>query len=234
MRYVWTDSAVLLRCGELSRHWIPRSRAMQDFPFRLQHPSGEPMWLERDMVLVGFRDDAPDADAVLRDLGLMAEQELEPVVRQGRDLQFGGQPLNRTDTRVWARTIDGTAFRASVFRDPSGIVEWVSPVYRVEAGGSRDYLTVLTHVLLIAFAQSDYVDALHQYALREAAEFSEDLGEYGYFRRQRPLEETSIELRPWLLREGNDLLRDARCDIMPMFVPLAFMPNDTYFGKQWN
>src|SRR4051794_14782739 len=21
---------------------------------------------------------------------------------------------------------------------------------------------------------------------------------------------------------------------MPMFVPLAFMPNDTYFGKQWN
>ena len=125
---------------------------MRDFPLRLQHSSGEVLSLERDRVLVGFASSnaAAEADQVLSELGLMAEEEVESyapstdpgVVRLVK-------PLNRTETRVWARTVDGTAFRASSFESPDRTIEWIAPVYRLEGQVHSEPFAVLAHVLLI-------------------------------------------------------------------------------------
>jgi hypothetical protein len=107
---------------------------MRDFPLRLQSSSGQILSLERDRVLVGFANPeaAAEADRVLADLGLMIEEEVEPY-RPDADRGIGPtKPLNRSATDVWARTVDGTAFRAGSFIPPEQIIEWVGPVYRLE------------------------------------------------------------------------------------------------------
>src|SRR5919199_4850463 len=122
---------------------------MQDFPFRLRQSSGEMMSLERDRVLVGFasEDAAAEADDLLSELGLVAEDEpdsYEPAAPGKRSMEV----LNRTDTRVWALTVDGTAFRAGSFEAPKeGAIEWVAPVYRLDLRGRSELLSVLPHVL---------------------------------------------------------------------------------------
>src|SRR5512133_2307021 len=107
---------------------------MRNFPLRLQSSSGQIMSLERDRILVGFANPeaAAEADRVLSDLGLMVEEDVEPY-RPDADRGIGPmKPLNHTTTRIWARTVDGTAFRVGSFIPPEQIIEWVGPVYRLE------------------------------------------------------------------------------------------------------
>jgi hypothetical protein len=219
---------------------------MRDFPLRLQHSSGEITSLERDRVLVGFAspEAAAEADRVLSELGLMAEEEVELYRRDADRGVRLMKPLNRTDTRVWARTVDGTAFRAGSFKPPEQIIEWIAPVYRLEAQEHSDPFAVLSHVLLIDVdpRQEDrFLDSLDQYNLQKDPELSNYLGEYGYFRVQRPLEETAIEVRSRVLEQGHEMIRDVQFETMPMFVPLAYVPNDTMYPAnstnglgQWN
>src|SRR4028118_738908 len=111
---------------------------MRDFPLRLQHSSGEVLSLERDRVLVGFASSnaAAEADHELPELRLTAGEQVaayppstDPgVVRLVK-------PLNRTETRVWARTVDGTAFRASSFESPDPTIEWIAPGDALEGQG---------------------------------------------------------------------------------------------------
>jgi subtilisin family serine protease len=94
----------------------------------------------------------------------------------------------------------------------------------------------LPHVLLIKFdtRHEGISELLERYGLKRDTKLSESLGEYGYFRIQHPLEESSIELRSRLLKESHEIVRDVRFEITPMFVPLTYIPNDEMYPYQWN
>ena len=215
---------------------------MRDFPLRRESSApGEVMSLERDRVLVGFAspEAAGEADRVLSGLGLMIEQEVEPH-RPDDDLSIRfRRPINHTDTRVWARTVDGTAFRAGSFKPPEQTIEWVAPVYRVEDRAHSEPFALLAHVLLIKFDTRQAGDAsglLARYGLQRDAKRSEYLLGYDYCRLQRPLEESSIELRSRILKDSHEMVRDIQFDTTPMFVPLDYVPNDRLYpipGPAW-
>jgi len=215
---------------------------MQDFPLQLQHPSGRVMLLERDRVLTELADPvvaAADARATaLTELGLVEETEAETFEAGATISARPMQVLNRTGTRVWARTADGTAFQASSIEPPkTPSVVSVSPVYRLELQGRSELLAVLSDTMLIYFTPEDQngvSEVLARYGLQDDTERSQYLGDFGYFRVQQPLEATAIELRARLLREEPSLVRDVRFEIMPVFRPTAYVPNDALYAHQWN
>ncbi|HET6659083.1 MAG TPA: S8 family serine peptidase [Rubrobacter sp.] len=182
---------------------------------------------------------AADARATtLTDLGLVEETEAETFEADATILPRPMQVLNRTDTRVWARTADGTAFQATSIEPPeTRSVRSVSPIYRLELQGRSELLAVLSDAMLIYFTPEDpdrVSEVLERYGLQEDTERSQYLGDFGYFRVQQPLEATAIELRPILLREEPNLVRNVRFEIMPMFRPTAYVPNDALYADQWN
>ena len=215
---------------------------MQEFPLQLQHPSGRVMSLERDRVLTELAEPvaaAADARATtLSELGLVEETEPETFEAGATIPARPMQVLNRTDTRVWARTADATAFRATSIEPPeTRSIRSVSPVYRLELQGRSELLAVLSDAMLIYFTPEDpntVSEVLERYGLQEDTERSQYLGDLSYFRVQQPLEATAIELRQRLLREEPSLVRNVRFEIMPMFKPTAYDPNDALYADQWN
>jgi subtilisin family serine protease len=210
---------------------------MQDFPLRLRHPGGQMMTLERDRLLVSFSgEQAPaDADSILDRLGLVPEPDTD--VREQEAL--GRRPLevlNRTETRSWARTAEGTAFRASRFERTEG-VDWVGPVYRVEMGGRTEFLAVLPHALVIHIDQqkeSEILKELSAFGLPEEDERSKLLPGLVYLVLRDPVETSALDLRMRLLEEKPAGVLEVHPELMPMYVPTAFVPNDPLFGSQWD
>ena len=220
---------------------------MHDFPQRMQHASGRWMTLVNDRVLVSLKGSAAaagehDRDNVLDALGLVPDHG---------DIHAGAAPrasrslhrMNETASRVWARSRDGAALSASALaaRADAGdqqAVEWIGPVYRFATASGDDYLCPLPQALLVAFdpmADEAAVKAfIRKYGLSEDAKRSAVLGKFRYFQVKDPKSASSLELIDRIRADGSGLVRDARFETMPMWVPTAYVPNDPLFGDQWN
>src|SRR3712207_1056230 len=124
---------------------------MRHLPHLLESSPGDVMEVRLGRVMVGYvrRDDPAAADGGLSGLGLMIEQQVEPYRPAADHAVRLRRPLNRTATRMWARTVDGTAFRAGSFRPPEQIIEWIAPIYRLESQVDAEPFAFLPHVLMI-------------------------------------------------------------------------------------
>jgi len=211
---------------------------MQDFPLRLRHPNGQIMDLERDRVLVSLSSEpeAADIGSVLDRLGLVPEEDTDIREQQAMGRRPTGV-LNRTRTRIWARTAEATANRASRFERTEGI-DWVAPVYRMDMQGRTEFLAVLPHVLLARLDpkqdHSATVKRLSEFGLQEDVERSKLLPGHTYLVLKDPIEASALEVRTRLLEEKPAGVLEVHLEMMPMFVPTAFIPNDPLYGTQWN
>jgi subtilisin family serine protease len=209
---------------------------VKDFPIRIRHHSGAIMELERDRVLVGFgkgpKASSQDRTKALEAIGLTAEDPVLPAAASNEPAEAA---VNHTDDRIWARTLDGSAFRPNRAAE-SDQLSWVAPVYRLPSAGRTELLSPLPHALLVRIKnqdrRSELEDRLRKRGLKADDARSKYLGDFTYFVVD-PTKTPAYELKDQILtEEGQDI--QVELELMPMHVPTAFTPNDPQYPAQWN
>jgi subtilisin family serine protease len=217
---------------------------MENYPFELRHGSGAVMTLDPTRLLLAFKEPTPheEVEARLREFDLVMEN-LQDTEREelARPFDF----VNHTDHRFWVRSltdqpIDQQRFDA-LYNKLADVLDWIGPVYRLgdakERGG---LLCPLPNVLLIKPVpqltepqQEELKKMLEGQGVLEVGEKSAYLGDYRYYTVSDTKERNAYHLQELLLQE-EELISEARFENMPMVVPIAAIPNDTFFPQQWS
>jgi hypothetical protein len=217
---------------------------MVSFPQRLRHGTGAYMDLDESRLLVATRDSMAldDLTERLKQARLMLEDAADD---QDRRRMFR---VNHTDTRFWVRSPDGEPLddsRQAAIREVFGaLLAWIGPVYRLaghaESQGRETLLCPLPNVLLVrerrragTTLMRTAAAAAREVRVTEDRERSKYL-EFRYLVIDDPAELNAYDLRERLLEGQSELIADIRFENMPMLVPTAVVPNDTFFGQQWN
>jgi subtilisin family serine protease len=212
---------------------------MRDFPQSLRHGTGTDVELDASRILLVFsrRPGRRDFEQSLTRHGLALEtpEAGTPAIL--------GEVINHTETHYWVHTTSGQAIddeacdRIEAALGPH--FAFVSPVYRVpNVSGHGGYFSPLANVLLIrlpqaAAGQPTYpIAAVERLGLSEVAAKSRYLGEYRYFVAANPRSEHVFRLREKLVADfpGAELQHEN----IPMVVPIAAVPNDPLFFRQWD
>jgi Subtilase family len=214
------------------------------FPKSLEHGSGVSMKLDPDHLLVAFKDDVETElmEPVLRRANAALERVPEPKTRRpARDRQ-PRQRVNHSPRHLWVRVRAATA-GAALERALQDRLAWIGPVYRLEGtSGLNGLLCPFPHVLLIRPAQTTeassrpeaFAQAMKRYNLREVPEKSRYLNGLRYFEVEDPRRQSSYEIRDAIVRREKNLVADVRFENMPMLDDYTLVPNDTFYGQQWN
>ena len=216
---------------------------MKNFPRELIHDSGVAMTLDPTRLLLAFkeRQSSNKIEPSLRSIGL----SLEGV--GGQDDAKSSRPMqviNHTEQRFWVRSASGGPLDDNILAaldqlsQPSAL-EWLGPVYQhPNIEGRVGMLCPLPHVLIVkptAEARNTggaFADLLATFGLKADAVRSKYLGEYLYCMVGDPRQSSAYELQPKLLEEKR-FVAEARFENMPMIVPTAVIPNDTFWAQQW-
>jgi hypothetical protein len=222
---------------------------MFDFPNELPIDKGQLLILEPSICLLGFSADVsmPELEGPLRQLGL------EVVRSEDGASRVKGGLVNHTRTRIWVRTVREAGvtaepgFTAEIFQAVRAAfgsrLQWIGPAYRLPKGIKEVIVCPLPNALVIRLKPGTGVPpqlggtggaGTPPPRLQEITARSAYLNGNHYFEILNPMDWDAITVRNLLLRQFGDTLTDVYFDKMPMDVPLAFIPNDTYFGSQWN
>jgi hypothetical protein len=221
---------------------------MFDFPTELPIDKGQLLILEPSISLLAFSENVsiPELDAPLRQLGL-------EVVQNPNASRVKGGLINHTRTRIWIRPLRQPAFTRDLYqaiRNAFGSrLQWIGPAYRLSRFTKEVIVCPLPHALVIQLKPQvgkaikplpDLNAGLAQIAgtpppqLQEITERSAYLNGNHYYEILNPMEWDAYTVRNLLFQQFGDILANIYFDKMPMDVPLAFTPNDTYFPGQWN
>jgi subtilisin family serine protease len=117
-----------------------------------------------------------------------------------------------------------------------GPVSWIAPVYEFRQADFADYLAILPHRILIEMnaksGPEDLKELRAKYGLGETREGIRSVGKFLYCSLRDPEKLDAIRLREKL--EEDPRVQSVELETVPMFVPTAFVPNDTLFPDQWN
>ena len=213
---------------------------MKDFPTELVHGSGVRMNLRPSRLLLSFAEptDRARVEDFAKDLGFELEGARDdPREKRGRFFEI----VNHTDRRFWIDLPDDRPIEDDLYdKLTDGLgdrLEWAGPVYRLPGvDGRGGLLCPVPNVILIRGKRDDprlrdAEDLLERYGAREIGEKSAYLGDFRYFELEVSRERNAYLLRDLLRRTG---VTDARFENMPMLVPAAVVPNDTFFPQQWS
>lgn len=217
---------------------------MRYFPRELRHGSGAMMTLDPTRLLLAFKE-AMAIEKVteqLKELRLVLE-DAQDTEREKRSRPF--DVVNHTDRRFWIRSQTGQAIDQERFEGIQNklaeALDWVGPVYRLaDVSGRGGLLCPLPNVLLLRPApqlsekhQKELEKMLKSYGGREVREKSTYLGEYRYYALSDTKERNAYRLLEVLLKE-RALVSEVHFENMPMVVPIALSPDDTFFPQQWS
>jgi subtilisin family serine protease len=217
---------------------------MRNFPLELRHGSGALMRLDPTRLLLAFREPIlrEDLEGRLREFGIV----LEAAPDTGQDERANPfEEVNHTERRFWVRSLASRAIEQERYEALRGSfgdsLEWVGPVYRLaDTPGRGGLLCPLPNVLLVRPAQQlddaqqkELTKILRGQGLREVREKSAYLGEFRYFEAADTEERNAYQVQAALMQAGG-LIREVHFENMPMVVPIAAIPNDTFFGQQWS
>jgi hypothetical protein len=202
---------------------------MKDFPTSYRHGSGAEVHLDPTRLLLIFS--RPPARREFE--AHLAEQGLVIETKEPGTPDRPGEEINNTDTHFWVRTAAGTA----IDDDACGRIETglgrhflcVSPVYRAHGvAGTGGYFSPLANVLLVNRPAYE----VEPFGLKEMVEKSRYLGGYHYYTVMNPRERHAFRLRDAL----NAAVPGAAVEFetMPRERPLAAVPNDPLFVRQWD
>jgi len=208
---------------------------MSNFPKRLMGARQRALVLDESRVLVEFEKDTSLKD--VEALATAAKLELESI--QGS--RHPWRRINHTKRRFWLRAVDGRPIDLEMLRKLTGAnelgVTWLGPVYRSEEGqGPEDRLCPLPHVLLITrnARLTDRQDELMKgLGFSEVDERSKYLSRHRYFKLQSSKQQNVYPIKERLERE-REIVGDVLFETMPMVKPLAAIPNDTHWARQWD
>jgi subtilisin family serine protease len=164
-------------------------------------------------------------------------------IRNERNSLMG--PINHTDKRFWIHTRNHEIINNDSFNEIKEIfgneIDWVGPVYhRPEAFGLEGRICPLPNILLIKFTNSienldkNFIESLHSIGLRELPELSKYLGDHHEYIIEDVLENNNAyQIKEKLERDG-EFIEEILFESMPLIVPIAMIPNDSFFTQQWN
>lgn len=206
---------------------------MDGFPTNIVHSSGVQLRLERDRVVVTTEPTATANADPLSALGLVPEREARTARATGAT--DPKRVLNERSGRVWARSEDGSAVAAPQLAasPPDGLTS-IGPVYTGDFGGEQVSIGVRTDVLIVTptAGRAEAEAHLEGLGLKIDDERTKYLGNELWCEVDDPLEASSLDL----LSEVADspAIAEARFEMIPMYRPHAFQPNDPLSGHQWN
>lgn len=203
---------------------------MPNFPRELAIEKNRTLLLEPSILLLCFSEkvNRERLTASLKKLNL--EVVDNPGVTHAK-----GPLINNTNTRIWVRTVDGSAVTADQYGALAKLssLEWIGPAYQVPGTRQSDIVCVLPHALIVEFRAG--VPSVEMGAgLQEVAQRSAMLNGRHYFEVSNPMQQNALVLKDVLLKQFGDQVAAIYFDRMPMISPLAFTPNDTYYTQQWN
>jgi subtilisin family serine protease len=207
---------------------------MKRFPRVLTAPNKRESVLDESRILVAFRK-AVDPKEVHRLIkGLKIAVETAP--RQESTKHW--VQVNNTGERYWLKTTDGRAITDEEFdrleKVFESVLDWIGPVYQTASDESaEDYYCAVPNVLLVRKGKTGE---------REIAWFLEELGlvvdenkskyltAFYYFIIPDVKRANAFEVRERLQGQSGEV----KFENMPMYKPLATIPNDTFWANQWN
>jgi subtilisin family serine protease len=217
---------------------------VKNFPIELRHGSGAAMRLDPSRLLLAFKEATgrEEVGGLITDFGLVLE-DAPDTEHEKRAHPF--DVVNHTDRRFWARSQTGEPVdqeRFEALQDKlADTLDWIGPVYRIGGvPGRGGLLCPLPNVLLIRLVpqldekqQKALEKILRSYETREIREKSAYLGDYHYYAVPAAKELNAYRLQE-LLSDQKELISQVSLENMPMIVPIAAIPNDTFFPQQWS
>lgn len=221
---------------------------MTIFPETLNHPSGATAFLSPVRLLLAFKKvfEKEELKPVLKDLGFALEETSD--VQRRKETKRPMFLINHTEKRFWIRSVDNKPVNDKnlqmLWEKLGQDLDWIGPVYQVTGEkGFRDERVLLfcpvPNVLVLKLVDESKNDSkmlvqlTKRYALKEVEEKSKYLHPYRYFIIADPRKFSAYQLRNNLLGHGQ-VVKEVRFENMPMIVPTAISPNDTFFAQQWN
>lgn len=217
---------------------------MPSFPDNLAHPSGVPLSLNPDRVLLAPRSTpvAGGQGDVLASLGLVAEGGEGTAERAVADASDGAvadkQPVNAGQDFVFARTADGSAVDTDALdaATSGGSVAWSSPVYTADFGAGAEELSPAADAVVLLdadVATPEDLAAVEALGLQRDEVRSSLLGELDYFKVVDPAATPAYDLADRITAAlGREV--EVRLEWVPLRVPVAHTPNDPMYVDQWN
>ncbi|HEV3063265.1 MAG TPA: S8 family serine peptidase [Vicinamibacterales bacterium] len=212
---------------------------MRDFPATLRHGSGVDVKLDPSRALLIFS--RPHARRELEETLTRHGLVLEAKDSDGPDVL--GELVNDTDTHYWVRSSSGKAIEDKVHdRIETALgrnLICISPVYCApRTSGRGGCFSPLANVVLIKPAHhaghqpTQPLEVAERLGLKEIPEKSRHLAGYHYFNVANPRREHAFKVREKVLAELPGA--EVQFEHMPMLVPVAAVPNDPLFFRQWD
>lgn len=212
------------------------------YPKIILHPTGKKITLEKNRVLLSFKD-AMRPEIVATTLANF-QLELVNEENQEQEIENYGRNrpiLNQSPHQYWAYSpsngfIEDENFLRELSHSFGEKLDWLSPVYRYpETSGIQGLFAPLPQVLVV-----EIQDGKEEEAAQEAARFGLEKDDYKsrYLPNYEYYEFSNLEqMNAYLLREEflgqEDIFKSVRFENMPMVVPIM-SGNDPQFGAQWN
>lgn len=218
---------------------------MPDFAKELTVEKGQTLLLEPSILLLSF------SEKISRERLAAQLKKLELTIVDNAGATHAKGPLiNNTDTRIWVKTVDGTAVTddqyQAIVKTLRSTLQWIGPAYQAPQARTISIVCPLPHALIIGLknqkdtpppdfgAGLQAAGAASSPQLNEITQRSAYLNGRHYYEIANPLEWSAYAVKTLLLRQYADQIADVFFDRMPMISPLAFVPNDTYYTSQWN
>jgi subtilisin family serine protease len=218
------------------------------FPETLQHPSGASLLITPARLLLALKKSYSQEEmkSMLKELGFVLE---EMDNQKKRRIARQMWQINNTDERFWVHTSDNEPVnekKLQMLREKFGPdLDWIGPVYQVvnsdkTLAEERNLMfcpipNVLVMKLIAENEENQKMlsKLLDRYSLKEVAEKSKYLKPYRYFIITDLEKYSAYQLRN-NLEKHSQIVREVRFENMPMIVPTAISPNDTWFPQQWD
>jgi len=221
---------------------------MTSFPEILNHPSGATAVLSLARLLLAFKKPFKQEKLkpVLKELGFALEETAD--VQRKKETKRPMFLINQTEKRFWIRSADDKPVNDKslqmLWEKFGQDLDWIGPVYQVAGEKAPIDERVLLfcpvpNVLVLKIVDEGenerkmLAQLTERYALKEIEEKSKYLKPYRYFVIADPKKFSAYHLRNNLMKYSQ-VVREVRFENMPMIVPTAISPNDTFFAQQWN
>ena len=218
---------------------------MKHYPARLKQGVAQPLVLDRQRIVVFLR--RPRTPSQIQPTvakgGFTCEAFARAALPEDRR-HF--MPTNDNDRCYWLRNSEAKPISVQKYdalrRRLGRSLAFTAPVYRVPGTeGEEGLVCPLPSTLLIKPAENispvrlkRLLRSLSKMGLQEVPAKSQYLGSYRYFRVTNPNRQTAYALRARVEKQLGAAVDDVKFENMPLIVPLTFVPNDPFFGQQWN
>jgi hypothetical protein len=203
---------------------------MKPAPKQLAY-AGDILRIDLSRIVIGTKEERSLKQMAegLTKVGLALEQIDEEDLVTGRRRR-----INHSRNLFWVKNKKGESIDLDSIKQMQ--IQWIGPVYHSQrAKGHDDLLCILPTALLVKpkIREENIRERLARYGFKVHEEKSKYLG-YLYLHVPDPLSKDAIEHREELLQKEKEHLQEVFFEIIPLIVPTAMVPNDTFYGQQWN